>query len=338
MNPYHDRNLPRPRELNGYPLMAWKWQCISHEWRNAIRPKLWHSVTVVGEPAYTGFMRLLKMDPNIRGYVRDIEMKEGFGLDMLEVYTIMTSLPDVERLAYSPRPVSAYRQPFGVCSLDLYYHALIMSFQINLVPSSPGPMSLTIGVPFDEVTNETTRRHLLNLSRLTNLNIHVLHLTTSLTTFLRTLTQVRSLTLTVYSFSLSALEPFASVNTARRLDGEDEGLSEIVIFAMRIMDSQTETIREFLASDPRLGQICTMYAGRANDAKLVYAPEGAYRNESAVTGPSTGPSAGPQDHKEPNSKDMATSSDSGTDQEHWERMTKVKFLGGLVELTMESRK
>ncbi|EIN11205.1 hypothetical protein PUNSTDRAFT_118714 [Punctularia strigosozonata HHB-11173 SS5] len=324
MNPYHDRNLPRPREVNGYPLSSWRWQLICREWRAIIRPRLWHTVTLVERPAYDGFLKLLK-DPDIPGYVRDIEMKEGFDMDMFKVYTIMTSLPHAERIAYSPRPVAAYRQPFG----------------INLVPSNPGPTSLTIGVPFDEVTNDTTRKHLHNLTRLTNLNIHVLHLTPAMAVFLRSLTQVRSLTLTVYAFSFHALEAFTFANMppsshtiSSNGDGEGQehgqGLKELVIFALRIMEGQADAIREFIARDPHLSRMCTMYAGRAKDAKLIYSPEIARAEEAAVAGPS---------EKEQGEGAKATKDgESKNDQEHWERTTKVKFLGGLVELTMESRK
>lgn len=181
---------------------------------------------------------------------------------------------------------------------------------------------MTITVPLDLITNETTRKHLLYLPRLAKLNLHLRHLSLALAAFLAALPYLTSLTLVVPVFSLDALLPFAGVNAG------EQPLGELVIYALRLDD--VEATRAYILRDERLGRICTLYgSGAGQETQLVYAPDGTVPMEVGGKG------------ERKDAKGEVGGKGTGeieSEKEHWERTTRVKLFGGLVNVTMESRK
>jgi len=172
-----------------------------------------------------------------------------------------------------------------------------------LIPNTPGPKSITISVPFDRVTNPSTRNHLRNLPLLDTLDLSFAVLSPEMTAFLASLPHLTTLTIRVPSIthSLTALPALSN-------------LQKLTIYTL-LTPEQIPPVRTLLTEiAPALGEIATVYAGR----EVVYAPTEEEALELAR-----------QAEREP---ERETGSEK-----HWERTTNLKMFGGLVGLRMESR-
>jgi hypothetical protein len=358
-NPFHPDhvNAAGERVRNGYPTSAWTWVTVSREWWAVLRARLWERVVLRGAAAYKGFMRLLE-DPDscfIREFVRMVVLGE-LPDEPHQMYEVLRALPAVERIAYKPWPPQHhFDQPFGV----------------HVIPTTPGPKALIVPeVPFDRVTSVSTREHLRALPRLERLELKLDTLSAELGQLFASLPHLRHLRLTLPSVHPAQLIPFAIPETARIIHAASEGttdelliqdgrtrLDSFDISASIVHDDVLPELRAFLAADPRLGPVTTIFRGTGTAREVAYAPaeraalalELVELAHEVARGTRRGTdSVNVTNGADPNGAERTTGSnftrgsllhmsDAGG-KEHWQRSTSLRLLGGLINLRMESRK
>lgn len=165
-------------------------------------------------------------------------------------------------------------------------------------------------VPFDIITNSSTRTHLLRLPRLETLDLLFSGIALPMAQFLASLTHLKSLTLRAPTIAPYILEPFET---------STQPLEKLEVYLTRVLpDDEIDTLRTALRHSDRLGPICIIFMGPPDSRQVLYAPT----EEAAL--------ALVAERDRQNAK-------TAENKERWERTTKLKLLGGLINLTMESR-
>jgi hypothetical protein len=355
-NPFHPDHVndAGERVRNGYPTSAWTWVTVSREWWAVMRARLWSRVVLRGAPAYKGFLALLQ-DPDscfIRDFVHTLVLGEG-AEDTFHMYAVVRAIPAVQGIVYKPWPPQAN---------------LKTAFGVNILPTNPGLTALAFPeVPFDRVTNPTTREHLRNLPRLRSLDLRLDTLSSDIGHLFATLSHLRRISLRLPSVHPSQLAPFATPQTARVLGEEaggaadevqaQDGRAHLEVFEIRatiVHDDVLPELRAFLAADSRLGPITTIYRGTGSDQEIAYAPaeraavalelveianqtadEKLRASSVAAANSASQGASGSSEHFARGS--VIRMSDVGG-KDHWQRSTNLRMFGGLINLRMESRK
>jgi hypothetical protein len=336
-NPFHpDYVSPAgERARNGYPSSSWAWITVNREWWAVLRTRLWSRLVLRGASQYKGFLRLID-DPDsrfIRDFVQTVVLGEG-AEDPFQMYAVLRAVPAANTIVYKPWPKELHLGPFGV----------------HVIPTNPGPSAVVFpGIPFDRVTNTSTRQHLRTLPRLQSLDLRLDTLSTDIGQLFATLPHLRRLALRLPSLHPVQLAPFATPQTAHVL-GEEAGgaadevqaqdgrapLEALEIKAAVLHDDVLPDLRAFLAADSRLGPITTIIRGQ--EEEVVYAPVEqvtlAHELAEAAAEATEKRSAGAGEQFVRGSILRV----SGTEgREHWQRETIFRF-GKLITLRLESKK
>ncbi|KDQ51882.1 hypothetical protein JAAARDRAFT_62240 [Jaapia argillacea MUCL 33604] len=309
MNPYQPSYVFPSGEqcINGYPSSSWRWTLVSREWWAVLRSQLWHNTVLRGRKAYSGFLRILDDDDcrAIKKFIKILKFEEGFS-EASTLYIILNELPGLDELEYNPYPPDNYAFPFG----------------INILSKAPGPVRLTLTPPFNLITNPSTRNHLLSLPRLRSLTIHLsqsLSLATS--NFLASLPHIREITVHAHTATVSALAPFAQLQTAWAQTEITEDtvldaiphLTSLTLHLRQILsDADLEALKQWVSStESHLATITTIWLLK----RPVYLP----------------PNVDHVEEDDDEAKWDRWQQSSGT-----EKITTLRLFGGLLGLRMES--
>ncbi|CDZ96187.1 hypothetical protein [Phaffia rhodozyma] len=157
-NPNYRSVMNEYRSANGYPLSSWRWLRVCREWWALLRRELWKRCTIDGWNPYQVFLRLLESDDfHAAPFIRTLSLLDGFSSPS-DLYTILTS------------PKMKHLETLNI--LPIYLES--SAFNPYLPPPRPFPFgvhlipvgtirSVSIGLPLDQCTNQTTRRHLSSL-------------------------------------------------------------------------------------------------------------------------------------------------------------------------------
>jgi len=332
---------------------------VSREWREMLQGALWERCDVAGYRPYRKLDKLMhdKRELSTLPMIRTITLREGFAhaSDMYNIlsHPKLTSLEEISILPDWPIPFHQMVDPISP-----------FEFGLQLVRAKKPLKSLTYGLPIEMTTNEASRQQLRTLA-VPSLYLSFARPTLSIFQEIETLVHECTHTLGIrYVTNRITIEPslllseplqsFEKVIITLQLPRPSRSL--VTPLGIHFEDDPASPTRGFLSrlktalenADEDMQARYTVYNIEGWEAtnnikektriwpimeayvepEVIVMEEGPTATEKGQeTGRSTvSPQAGPSEPKRNNQKSQ------------WERQTNLKLLGGLIGLSLESKK